>query len=69
MENTPWAPQMMQRLLDDHADMIRNKETPFYSTWGCSTERMAYLDHYLDHYLEVVNDHTNPEWQDAYQER
>jgi len=65
MENTPWAPQMMQRLLDDHADMIRNKETPFYSTWGCSTERMAYLDHYL----EVVNDHTNPEWQDAYQER
>lgn len=48
VENISLVLQMMQRLLEDHADMINNNERPFFTAWGYRPERMAYLDHYLE---------------------
>eukprot|EP00435_Cladocopium_sp_Y103_P018811 s2728_g4.t1 len=52
-------------LMAEHAALVHVGESSSTTTWGPSPERRQYLDLYL----ELVNDPTDPEWQDANAER
>eukprot|EP00435_Cladocopium_sp_Y103_P013207 s65_g3.t1 len=54
-----------QQLEDQHAALVARQPAPGGFSWAPSNPRLAYLDHYLANY----NNPTDPEWQDAYQER
>ena len=49
----------------EHAALVHAGAAPQPEVWGPSPERLRYLDLYM----EMVNDPTDPEWQDANAER